>query len=290
MLLQHLVTKEEEGKAVRDLIRIRFALSATHLRRIKRLEDGITLDGIRVTVADRAKAGQLLACRADDAGQSRVAPCDLPLEILYEDDYFSVINKPAGLPTHPSSFAPDEPSVAGAYLYRSQSALFHPVNRLDTGTSGIMVVAANGYSHQRLMTLLHTPDFCREYLAVCEGHFETKEGSVSAPIGRKEGSVVEREVRPDGREALTLYRVVRETERRSLVHLTPVTGRTHQLRVHMAHLGHPLTGDFLYGTEDRSLISRPPLHSHRLSLRHPITDQALHWEAPLPEDIQRLLV
>ncbi len=289
MILRHTVSQEEDQKTVKDLIRIHFSLSTGQLRRIKRRENGILLDGKPVTVVQPARAGQLLECAADDTAQSSVAPCALPLEILYEDEWMTVINKPAGIPTHPSSFSPKEPSVAGAYLYHKNGGVFHPVKRLDKGTSGIMVLAANAHSHKRLCDALQRGEFQRQYLAVCEGHFPSKEGSVDAPIGRREGSVIQREVRPDGKPAKTLYRVEHEGTLCSLVRLCPLTGRTHQLRVHMAYLGHPLVGDFLYGQEDLSRIHRPPLHSASLLLVHPADGQTLSLQAPLPEDMVSLL-
>lgn len=289
MILRHTVTKTEEDKAVKDLIRLHFSLSTGQLRRLKRREGGIRLDGKSVTVVEKVREGQVLECLADDTDTSDVTPCDLPLTILYEDEWMTVIDKAPGLPTHPSSLSPKEPSVAGAYLYYKKGGVFHPVNRLDKGTSGIMVIAANAHSHKCLAQSLHSGQFRREYLAVCQGFFKQKEGEISAPIGRRDGSVIQREVRPDGKEAVTRYRVVQEGKDCSLVRLCPLTGRTHQLRVHMAYLGHPLVGDFLYGTEDPDRILRPPLHSTYLCLRHPAHGQMLRLEAPLPQDMERLL-
>ena len=136
---------------------------------------------------------------------------------------------------------------------------------------------------------LHTEHFRRVYLAVCEGVPEPMHGVIDAPLGPKPGSLMEQMVRPDGKPARTRYGVLRRWGVRSLVHLELETGRTHQIRVHMAHIGHPLTGDFLYGTEDRALIPRPALHACRLTLRHPATGALLDVTAPLPADMKRLL-
>ena len=136
---------------------------------------------------------------------------------------------------------------------------------------------------------LHTGAFRRHYLAVCEGIPHPTEGIVDAPIGMVDGSLMQREIRPDGQAARTHYRVLSTHGSRALVELELETGRTHQIRVHMAHIGHPLTGDFLYGTEDKSLIARPALHSWQVEITHPITGKNLTFTAPLPEDIQVLL-
>ena len=135
---------------------------------------------------------------------------------------------------------------------------------------------------------LHTEDFRRVYLAVCEGVPDPPAGVIDAPLGPKPGSLMEQMVRPDGKPARTKYGVLRRWGDRALVSLELETGRTHQIRVHMAHTGHPLTGDFLYGTEDRALIPRPALHSGYLSFRHPLTGENMQFSVPLPEDMSRL--
>ena len=155
--------------------------------------------------------------------------------------------------------------------------------------SGLLVVAKHPHAQEQLKGQLHTPAFRRIYLAVCEGIPRPPEGCIDAPIGRVPGSLMARQVDPAGQPASTRYRVLRTGQGRALVELELDTGRTHQIRVHMAHIGHPLIGDFLYGTEDHSLISRPALHSARLSLRHPVTGEPMAWEQPLPEDMARLV-
>ena len=151
------------------------------------------------------------------------------------------------------------------------------------------MVAKHPHAQEQLKGQLHTPAFRRIYLAVCEGTPRPPEGRIDAPIGRVPGSLMARQVDPAGQPASTRYRVLRTGQGRALVELELDTGRTHQIRVHMAHTGHPLIGDFLYGTEDHSLISRPALHSARLSLRHPVTGEPMAWEQPLPEDMARLV-
>jgi len=191
---------------------------------------------------------------------------------------------------HASNFLPDTPTVARALAYQKGSNfVFHSVNRLDKGTTGLMVVAKSGYVHDLFRRRLHSSAFHREYLAVCIGCPQPLQGTIDAPIGRDETSTIARMVRPDGAPAVSHYEVLNTTGDLSLLRLNPETGRTHQLRVHMAYIGHPLAGDWLYGTEDTDLIPRPALHSYSLTMIHPVTEQHLSFTAPLPQDISRLV-
>ena len=191
---------------------------------------------------------------------------------------------------HASNFLPDTPTVAGALAYqRGPDFIFHVVNRLDKGTTGLMVVAKSGYIHDRLRRTLHTSGFIREYRALCVGTPFPAKGTIAAPIGRDESSTIARMVRPDGQNAVSHYEVLSQYGDLSFLKLLPETGRTHQLRVHMAHLGYPLAGDWLYGTEDPGLIARPALHSYALTLVHPVTGETLQLTAPIPEDMLRLM-
>ena len=207
-----------------------------------------------------------------------------------EDGHLLVADKPAGMTVHASNFLPETPTVAGALAWqRGKNFLFHPVNRLDKGTTGLMVVAKSGYIHDLLRRSLHTDRFFREYRALCLGCPSPKYGTIDAPIGRDIQSTVRRCVRTDGAPAVTHYRVLAESNGLSLLQLLPETGRTHQLRVHMAFVGCPLAGDWLYGTEDPALIARPALHSYALQMVHPVTGKVLRFNAPLPPDMARLL-
>ena len=163
------------------------------------------------------------------------------------------------------------------------------MNRLDKGTTGLMAVAKSGYVHNLLRRSLHTDDFRREYRGICLGCPEPKSGLIDLPIGRDERSTVKRMIRPDGAPSRSRYEVLEEGNGLALLRLLPETGRTHQLRLHLSAIGHPLAGDWLYGTEDPDLIPRPALHSCALRLRHPVTGELLTLTAPLPEDMERLL-
>ena len=287
------ITPELAGTEVNTLLRRTLGLSGTVLRRVKWLEDGITLDGVRVNVRVRVREGQTLAVRlTDPVPTSGVVPSEGPLDIVHEDPDLIVLNKAPGVLVHPGHGHFDD--TLGNFLmwhYRQtgDESDFHPVHRLDKGTSGLMVAAKHAHAQEKLKNQFHTSGFRRVYLAVCDGAPSGPSGTIDAPIGPLDGSLTARAVRPDGRPARTYYKVLQTCGPRSLVQLELETGRTHQIRVHMAHIGCPLTGDFLYGTENRALIDRPALHSAKLELIHPITGERLCFSAPVPSDMAALI-
>lgn len=292
--LELTVTSELAGVKVDTLLKKRLGLSGTVVRRIKWLEDGILVDGVRVHTDFRPAAEQVLSVRLDDPERrSGVVPTPGPLDIVYEDEDVIVLNKAAGVSVHPGPGHFDD--TLGNFLVEyyektGQEADFHPVHRLDRGTSGLIAAAKHPHAQEALKNQLHTERFKRVYLAVCQGVPDPPAGAVDAPLGPKPGSLMEQMVRPDGKRARTHYETLEVRNGRALLRLELDTGRTHQIRVHMAHIGCPLTGDFLYGTEDRALIPRPALHSAELSFRHPLTGKALEFQSPLPEDMARLLL
>ncbi|MBO4913838.1 MAG: RluA family pseudouridine synthase, partial [Oscillospiraceae bacterium] len=173
--------------------------------------------------------------------------------------------------------------------YLADGSAAHFVSRLDKGTSGLFIAAKTGYVHDRLRVALHSESLRREYRAVAVGAVTPESGVIDLPIGRAEGSVVKRCIRDDGLPSVTEYEVLSRSPGFSFLRLVPLTGRTHQLRVHMAALGFPLAGDWLYGTEDRELISRPALHSYELRFTHPVSGKAFCFTAPIPKDFKHLI-
>lgn len=291
-VLIYTVPPEEDGVCVRHILKAKLHFSTHAVARLTRAENGITVNGAHARTVDPVRTGDVVAVRSDDLRPPKVLPTpgDWPLPIVYEDAHLLILNKPAGMTAHASNFLPDTPTVAGALAYQRGTAfIFHVVNRLDKGTTGLMAVAKSGYIHDRLRRMLHSEGFRREYRAVCIGCPEPPAGIIDAPIGRDETSAVRRTVRPDGQYAVSRYEVLSTRNGLSLVKLLPETGRTHQLRVHMAYIGHPLAGDWLYGTEAPALIPRPALHACALTLTHPVTGEVLHFTAPIPEDMQALI-
>lgn len=289
-VLTHTVIEAEAGQPVKQLLLHLWGISGSFLSRLK-FRQAITVNGAPVTVRFVPCPADVLAADISDlpGEHPHIRPVDFPLDILYEDEDLLLINKPAGIAVHPAALTEETATIAGAAAHYLHSESFHAVNRLDRGTTGVMAVAKTGFIHARCMAMLHTDDFRREYRAVCEGIPSPAEGDIDLPIGRAESSLLKRQADPLGQPAHTHYEVLAASQGRALLRLTPTTGRTHQLRVHMAAIGHPLTGDWLYGTEDRALIARPALHSYHLRMMHPLTGTTIDVTAPLPEDMQRLL-
>ena len=290
-ILTYTVTPEEDGRMVKGILRGSLQLSYTLLKSLKWRENAILLNGQSVHVNTIVHAGDTVSVVLSERTPREDLYCANAAkpDIVYEDDDLLVLNKPAGVAMHPKSGDASVPSLAAMLTsYLGEGSVPHFVSRLDKGTSGLLIAAKSGYVHDRLRRALHSSDLRREYraVAVCR---EPPCGVIDAPIGRAEGSIIRRCVRVDGLPSLTEYETLQVNDRFTLLRLRPQTGRTHQLRVHMAYLGHPLAGDWLYGTEDKTLIARPALHSYELWFTQPVTGQELHFTAPIPQDMQRLM-
>ena len=281
-----------DGRPLKHLLRGELGISSTLLKTLKWRAGAITLNGESVRVNALVRTGDEVCVTLSERAlrETDVAPLDLPLDIVYEDEDLLVLNKRAGLAMHPMSTDLAAPNLAGALVaYLGAGTVPHFVSRLDKGTSGLLIAAKSGYVHELLRRALHSEALRREYRALAVGHVMPPRGVIDAPIARAEGSLVKRCVSPDGLPSRTEYEVLSYHGGLTLLRLAPLTGRTHQLRVHMASLGCPLAGDWLYGTEDKALIARPALHSYTLWFTHPLTGEALHFTAPLPEDMERLI-
>ena len=285
------VTQETDGKTVKGILRGELQLSYTLLKSLKWRENAILLNGQSVHVNAVVRTGDVVSVNlTEHGGESAISPCPIPLDIVYEDDDLLVLNKPAGLAMHPKSTDLAAPSMAAALTaYLGEGSVAHFVSRLDKGTSGLFIAAKTGYVHDRLRRTLHSGALRREYRAVAVGTVTPPDGVIDLPIGRADGSLVKRCVRGDGLPSLTEYHTLETCGGFTLLRLVPHTGRTHQLRVHLAHLGYPLAGDWLYGTEDKTLIARPALHSCELWFTHPVTRKEFHFTSPMPEDMIKLI-
>lgn len=291
-ILTHTVLPEEEGRMVKGILRGSLQLSYTLLKSLKWRENAILLNGQSVHVNAIVHAGDVVSVALSERTPREDLYCENTAapNIVYEDEDLLVLNKPAGVAMHPKADDAAAPSLAAMLTgYLGEGSVPHFVSRLDKGTSGLLIAAKSGYIHDRLRRALHSSELRREYHAVAVGQVTPPRGVIDAPIGRADGSIIRRCVREDGLVSRTEYEVLQTTERFTLLRLRPETGRTHQLRVHMAYLGHPLAGDWLYGTEDKNLIARPALHSYELWFTQPVTGQELHFTAPIPQDMQQLL-
>lgn len=258
---------------------------------LKKTREGIKRNGVWAYTRDRVHTGDVLqTVFVEEAGSEQIVPTALPLEIIYEDEDLLVINKPADMPIHPSmgNYANSLANgVAFYYERQGQPFVFRCINRLDRDTTGLVLIAKNMLSAAILSDAMLERKIKRTYLAVVKGALP-KEGTIDLPIARKAGSVIERCVDACGERAVTHYRCVDQTPDYSLAEIWLETGRTHQIRVHMSAIGHPLPGDFLYHN-DQSRIRRQALHSWRLDFVHPITGKMMRFEQPLPEDMRQLL-
>lgn len=291
-ILTHTVLPEEEGRMVKGILRGSLQLSYTLLKSLKWRENAILLNGQSVHVNAIVHAGDVVSVALSERTPREDLYCENTAapNIVYEDEDLLVLNKPAGIAMHPKADDAAAPSLAVMLTgYLGEGSVPHFVSRLDKGTSGLLIAAKSGYVHDRLRRALHSSELRREYRAVAVGQVTPPCGVIDAPISRADGSIIRRCVREDGLVSRTEYEVLQTTERFTLLRLRPETGRTHQLRVHMAYLGHPLAGDWLYGTEDKNLIARPALHSYELWFTQPVTGQEMHFTAPIPQDMQRLL-
>ncbi len=295
-------------------------MSRAMVRRAKALPFGLLLDGAPSHTTAEVRAGQIVEANVADAPLAPgerpcVEPQPGPLDVVFEDDDLLVVDKPAGQVVHPcpGHRTATLGNFAMHHLLSTGSApvsRLYPVHRLDLGTSGLLVYAKNAYAHGRLQASLHAgaeggstggagaengvPGCGRLYLALCEGVFGREAGVVDAPIARVDEASIRRAVDARGKRAVTRYHVLGVVpaahsggQTCSLVALRLETGRTHQIRVHMAHIGHPLVGDGLYGGAS-DLLDRPALHSWRMGFLQPVTGERLALEAPLPRDMAKL--
>ncbi|HEY4601930.1 MAG TPA: RluA family pseudouridine synthase [Cerasibacillus sp.] len=262
----------------------------------RRILKAVKFDGGKIRLNDEEqtvraiiKEGDRLSISLPIEKSDTLQPTRMPLDIVYEDEAIIVINKQAGVASIPSMNHPKSSIVNGVLAYYKEKGLpytVHVVTRLDVDTSGLLLIAKHRYIHSLLAKMQQTGHIVRRYTAIVEGTLNEKKGTINQPIGRKEGSIIERMVRSDGQHAVTHYEVVREREGYSIINIEIETGRTHQIRVHMSYLGYPLLGDDLYGGRFRE---RHALHCSELSFLHPITNKYLVFQSPIPTDMLRLI-
>lgn len=219
---------------------------------------------------------------------SNIVPTKMDLNIIFEDDWLLVVNKPAGIAIHPSVLHYSNSLCNGIRFYFDKIGLkkkIRPVNRLDLNTSGLVVFAKCEYIQECLINQMKNNQFKKEYLAVCDGIFDEKSGTINLPIARKENSIIERCISENGQTAITHYEVLKEFDNYSLVKCSLETGRTHQIRVHMSTIGHHLLGDSLYGSIS-DLINRQALHCYNLQFIHPVYNNDLNFLGDLPNDFK----
>ena len=289
--LTYILKKEDEELALRSILRREFGVSTRFLRKLKD-EERIFLDGTAVKAFEKGRYGQALEIKMPEE-TNWFEPEDIPVDVLYEDEDLIVVNKQPGLVVHPTNGKPGGTMVNGLakrMIDRNEQYKIRLVNRLDMDTSGICIVAKNSYCQDFFMKQMQKNQVEKTYVAFVRGTL-TGAGTVDLPIGRKENDPWRRAVCDDGAPSVTHFRSLSTFEKNfSLVELVLETGRTHQIRVHMSHLGYPLISDHLYGLgeEEHYLIARQALHACKISFIHPRTRQRMAVEAPMPEDMLRL--
>ena len=276
---------------VKEVLKAEFSMSDRLLLKLKKL-DKIYLNGNVTSVNHPVLENNLIECYLDyEEDNSNIIPTEMPLNIIYEDEAYIVVNKPAGIPVHPSMDHYTDSLSNGIAFYFNQIGLkkkIRPVNRLDKDTSGIVIFAKNEYIQECLVRQMKSKEFIKRYIAVVNGNLDNLEGTINAPIARKEGSIIERCVSETGDIAITHYKVLKRKTDFDIVECILETGRTHQIRVHFAYLGHSLLSDTLYGTSS-SLINRQALHAYEVEFTHPLSKKKVKYIATVPEDLNKLM-
>lgn len=295
MRIKYFVQSEYNGCEIQQIMRREFNMSTTWIKRVK-LYGTVDLNGIHAKVKEHVKTGDLLLFEYED-NSGKLTPPD-NVSILYETESYAVVNKPAGMVTHPSHGHLDD-----SLLTSLSKNTLHPVMRLDRETSGLLIVAKDGYAHNMLVT---GADIKKSYLALCYGRFEPESGTMAFPIARRADSVMIRDCVPDGKPSVTHYKTIEYFENAgiSLVEFKLETGRCHQIRTHCCHVGHPLLGDGLYGplSDDNpnealkelasiydEKIGRVALHAYKIEYKDPFDLEDKVFEAEIPQDMQRVI-
>lgn len=293
MTLKYIVT-DTKYQNINQVLKQELHISA-RLQHKLITEKHVLLNGIVTDTRFSISKNDIITVNLDFKEESEnIVATKMQLGIIYEDDAFLVLNKPAGIAVHPSILHYKDSLSNGVKFYFESIGLkrkIRPVNRLDLNTSGLIVFSKNEYIQECLIQQMNSHIFKKDYLAIVVGHFDEPQGTINLPIARKENSIIERCISENGQEAITDYKVLKEfkigSNCFSVVECSLKTGRTHQIRVHMSAIGHPLLGDTLYGLPSY-LINRQALHSYKISYIHPITNKTLELTCELPNDMKNL--
>lgn len=282
-------TIEENNKTIKQILKERLFISDRLLTFLKKnsliLYNNDKITNLNILARLNSTVTVDLNFEEDN---NNIVPIKMDLKIIYEDEALLIIDKPAGIPVHPSILHYTNSLSNGVKYYFDSINLkkkIRPVNRLDRNTSGIVIFAKNQYIQECLIHQMQTKEFKKTYLAVVEGHFKKLNGTIDAPITRKENSIIERCVAENGEKSITHYKVLKQNFEKNydIVECLLETGRTHQIRVHLSYIGHPLIGDTLYGNNSK-YISRQALHAYKVEFIHPITNKLMQFTSDIPKD------
>lgn len=287
MLLKYTV-KNNKYENINQILKQEFNISTRLLQKIIK-ERHVYLNSEIVDTRSSVYLNDIISVNLDFKEESEnIISTKMELNIIYEDDCFLILNKPAGIAVHPSISHYTDSLANGVKFYFESIGLqrkIRPINRLDLNTSGIIIFAKNQYVQECLIKQMQDNTFKKYYIAFVEGTFVNKKGTINLPIARKENSIIERCIDKNGQTAITNYIVLSEYCNFSVVECHLQTGRTHQIRVHMSAIAHPLLGDTLYGNYS-DLIDRQALHSYKISFIHPVTKQFMTFSCKLPDDMK----
>ena len=293
MELNYIVMTKDNNKAIKDILISKFKISHRLLTTLKK-QNAIFLNDEPTFIYKNVQVNDKITISFDyQEDNSNIISLQMPLNIIYEDDWLLVVNKPAGIPVHPSIEHYYNSLSSGVKFYFDQLGLkkkIRPVNRIDRNTSGIVIFAKNEYLQEILIRQMQTGEFSKKYIAIVGGILEEKQTTIDKPISRKLPSIMEREVNENGEKAITHYKVKYENKdlNLSVIEIKLETGRTHQIRVHTKYIGHPILGDDLYDNPS-ALINRQALHSYNVSFTHPILNENVNLTAEIPEDMKLII-
>ena len=283
--------QENKYQTVKEVIKQEFAISERLFLKLKRNQKVFVNNQVALPNQLIHSDDCILVDLSFDEQSENIVPTQMDLNIVFEDDAMLIVNKLPNLPVHPSMAHFADSLSNGVQHYFMQNKIktkIRPVNRLDKDTSGLVIFAKNEYVQENLSRQMQTHLFQKSYQAILVGNLTEKTGTIDAPISRKEGSIIEREINVAGQKAITHYHLMKNFKDYCLVEFQLETGRTHQIRVHSKHIGHPILGDTLYG-KTSEFISRQALHAYKIEFFHPLTKEKTTFEIPLPRDISLLL-
>ena len=281
------IDSELHGHRIEYVLEKELKISSSLIKRLKREEGGVMLNGVRTRVITKVCDGDVLTVNIKGKDAKNIVPAEIPLNILYEDEDVLVVNKPGNMPVHPSGLHKSDTLANAVVYYLKSRAAIHIITRLDRETSGVVLIAKNPRAAALLTEDMENGEIKKEYIAIVNGTPNPFEGTISAPIRKKAERGIARCVSDDGKESVTLYEVMGKADKLSVVKLIPITGRTHQLRVHMSYIGNPIYGDSMYGASQKG--ERVRLHCHRLNFLNPVTGKEVFVTAKIPDDFNGLL-
>ena len=291
MKLEYKIKENDKYINIKQILKEKFHISDRLIIKLKK-NNHLYLNNNTISINEKFMPNDLLTIDLDFEEESEnIVSTKMDLDILYEDEAFLIINKSPNIPVHPSILHFENSLSNGVKYYFETNNIkrkIRPVNRLDKNTSGIVIFAKNEYIQECLSKQMQLGLFNKEYIAILEGNLENDSGTINAPIARKENSIIEREVSEKGATSITHYKLIKNYDNYCLVNFILETGRTHQIRVHSMHIGHPILGDSLYGNSSE-LINRQALHAYKVNFIHPIINKKIEIVAKIPSDIRKLI-